>query len=114
MYEHPRMQMVEPLALALDATVSAGIRAGKRAISRRRRNSTLKPGPDTPLWNELAKACAGYLRRRGDKAKLGRIVGVPRQRIHQLLVSRTACADAERTLRLLLWLAERDRGRDPA
>jgi hypothetical protein len=114
MYEHPRMQMVEPLALALDAAVSAGIRAGKRAISRRRRNSTLKPGPDTPLWNELAKACAANLRKRGDKAKLARIVGLPRQRINDLLVAHSACPDAERTLRLLLWLAERDRGRNPA
>lgn len=115
MHDHPRTKILEPLAIGLDLAASAAVRAGKK-IARQRRSvrATLKPGADTPLWNELVVACAGYLRRRGDKAQLGRIVGLPRQRIHQLLVARTACADAERTLQLLLWLAQRRQGKTPA
>jgi hypothetical protein len=74
----------------------------------------MRPGPDTPLWNELARACAGRLAKYGDKAKLARVLGVSRQRLHVLLVARTACADAERTLQLLAWLNARRQGRDPA
>ncbi len=111
--EHPRMSVLEPFALALEAAATATARAAKKiSHSRRRTGEVLRPGPATPLWNELAAACATYLVRRGDKARLGRVLGLPRQRIHQLLVSKTACADAERTLALLGWLADQRRGRD--
>lgn len=73
---------------------------------------TLKPGPDTPVWNELVKHAAPYLRKRGDKVRLARLLGVPRQRIHQLLVARTACADAERTLLLLAWVQGKRSGKE--
>ena len=77
-----------------------------------RRGWTLKPGADTPVWNELVRQVAPYLRKRGTKVKLARLLGMPRQRLHQLLVARTACADAERTLLLLAWLQARRAGRD--
>jgi hypothetical protein len=64
-----------------------------------------RPGADTPLWNELAKSVHGEFRRRGDKARLARVLGVTRQRLHLLLVAKTACPDAEQTLLLLAWLA---------
>ncbi len=70
----------------------------------KRRGVALQPGPETPLWNALVKEIAVRLRRRGDKAKLGRELGLSRQRIHQLLVERSASPDAERTLLLLTWL----------
>ena len=75
--------------------------------TRARRGGTLRPGHGTPLWNELARHAAAELRRRGDKTNLARDLGVSRQRLHQLLVERTATPDAERTLLLLVWLAAR-------
>lgn len=80
--------------------------------TRVRRGGTLRPGHGTPLWNELAKQAAVEFRRYGDKAKLARDLGLPRQRVHQLLVERTATPDAERTLLLLVWLQARLRQRE--
>jgi hypothetical protein len=48
----------------------------------------------------------------GAKARLARILGVPRQRVHQYLRASTACPDAERTLLLLAWVQARRNGRD--
>ena len=84
----------------------------KKPERRARPGWTLKPGPDTPAWNELARQVASHLRKRGDKVKLARLLRVPRQRIHQLFVARTACADAERTLLLLGWLQAKREGRE--
>jgi hypothetical protein len=67
-------------------------------------------GPQTPLWNELAATLHRLLRRRGDKVRLARYLGISRQRLHLLLVARTAYPDAERTLQLLVWLQARRRG----
>jgi hypothetical protein len=64
------------------------------------------------LWNELAEAARAQLRRYGDKAGLARVLGVPRQRVHQYLVDKSACPDAERTLWLLAWAHARRNGRD--
>jgi len=48
------------------------------------------------------------------KAQLARLLGLPRQRLHLLLVAKTACPDAERTLLLLRWLLARQRGIKPS
>jgi hypothetical protein len=85
-----------------------------REATRVRRGSALHPGPDTPLWNELAATAQKLLTRRGEKAKLARYLGVPRQRVHLLLVAKTACPDAERALQLLAWVNARQAGSDPA
>jgi hypothetical protein len=100
--------MLEELARE---TIVAGVKAYKRR-HRVRRGATPRPGPDTPLWNELARQVASQLRRHGDKVTLGRTLGVPRQRIHQYLVDHSASPDAERTLQLLVWLRAR-RARHP-
>ena len=76
--------------------------------------ATLRPGTSTPLWNALIAAVRPWLRRRGDKAQLARLLGVPRQRVHDFLVGRGRMPDAERTLLLLEWLAARQRGVKPA
>jgi len=78
------------------------------------RGQTLHPGTDTPLWNELSAAVEKQLKHYGEKAKLGRLLGLPRQRIYELLNSRSHMPDAERTLLLLTWLHARRRGLDPA
>lgn len=108
---------LEPITDGLFA--AAAITAKKaaktyRATRRRRGYAALRPGPDTPLWNELARACEREFARYGEKAKLARLLGISRQRLHLLLVAKTACCDAERTLQLLGWLAARRRGLDPS
>ena len=67
---------------------------------------TLRPGHQTPRWNALLKAVLPLLRRRGAKALLARELGLPRQRLHEFLMSRTAQPDAERTLQLLEWVTQ--------
>ena len=47
--------------------------------------------------------------RRGEKVALGRFLGLPRQRIHDLLRRRSQMPDAERTLMLLAWLSAQRR-----
>ena len=75
-----------------------------------RRRLTRRPGVDTPLWNELVRQVRSHLRRRGAKAQLARLLGLPRQRLQDCLKAKTACLDAERTLLLLGWLGFFQRG----
>ena len=72
----------------------------------------LRPGVDTPLWNALAAAVERQLRRRGAKSRLARFLGISRQRVHLLLVAKSAYPDAERALLLQLWLQARRGQRD--
>ncbi|HLP03411.1 MAG TPA: hypothetical protein VK163_15400 [Opitutaceae bacterium] len=75
-------------------------------------NCTLRPGSNTPLWNSLVRITLPLLRKYGTKAQLARVLGLPRQRINDFFIERTAAPDAERTLLLLVWLAQRRRGKD--
>jgi hypothetical protein len=91
------------------------IKASQKSYKTRtrvKRGATLRPGPSTPLWNELAKRIGQELPHYGDKAKLARILSLPRQRVHQLMMESSATPDAERTLLLLVWLQARLAGRD--
>ncbi len=111
------LRPIEPLAEGVVAAAALTAKAATKTykvLRRRRGYAALRPGPDTPLWNELARACAEQLTRYGDKAKLARILGVPRQRVHLLLVTKTAYPDAERALQLLAWLSARRKGFRPA
>lgn len=98
----------------MEAAVKTAAKAAKGAqrLTRPKRGMALKPGVDTPLWNELSAAVKAQLNRRGEKAKLARILGVPRQRVHDLFNKRSALPDAERTLLLLAWLHARNHGQD--
>ena len=119
----PQPQLPAALGIPLDLAVSLA-EAAEKSIRQRlvesarqrrpQRGLTLKPGRETPLWNELAAFTRAQLARRGEKAKLARLLGLPRQRIHQVLGERSALPDAERTLLLLLWLQARREGRDLA
>jgi hypothetical protein len=114
-----RLDDFAPLLDLLDAAVKAASEAARKKYRERKRRprngsyAALQPGPDTPLWNALAQECEKHLGRYGSKANLGRLLGVPRQRIHQLLVAKSACADAERTLQLLGWVIARRQGLTP-
>ncbi len=114
---HPRMGQAAGLALPLFEVAAAAVRAAARQRKRRpesgpRPGRTLRPGSGTPIWNELARQTKPYLRKRGEKVKLARILGVPRQRLNEYLHAHTACPDAERTLLLLCWLSCRQQGRE--
>lgn len=109
---HPRarplVEIVELLVAAAEAAVAAQ-RATRAAEARRRhrprkRGLTLRPGTNTPLWNELVRQMQPHLRRRGSKAQLARLLGLHRQRLHECLRAGSASLDAERTLLLVGWL----------
>src|SRR6478736_4699758 len=98
----------------LYAAAEAGAHGLVHAVKLRRRRhvgATLRPGPDTPLWNTLVREALPLLRRRGSKAQLARILGVPRQRLQDCLKAKTACLDAERTLLLLCWISAQQQNR---
>ena len=85
----------------------------RRRLRAPRRGATLRPGSQTPLWNVLVgQVNAAFTGRYGEKAALGRFLGLPRQRINDLLHRRHHMPDAERTLRLLWWLQIRRQGGD--
>ena len=110
------MQLPAELSLALFEAAAASARAAARLRlaekPRRRVGQTLRPGPATPLWNALVKQTRPHLRKRGEKVKLARILGLPRQRIQDCLTASTTCLDAERTLLLLCWVSRRQQGRE--
>ncbi len=107
---HPRLDA--PFAVA-DALVFLARELTRVAASqlqppRRKRGTTLRPGRSTtPMWNALAATVRAELRTYGEKSRLGRILGVPPQRIHEYLRSNSAMPDAERTLLLLTWLSQK-------
>ena len=104
---------MEILMEAAEAALRAMAAARRKTPDRRpKRFVTLQPGPGTPVWNQLVQSAVPFLQKRGDKIKLARLLGISRQRLHQLLVAKTACADAERTLLLLAWVNARRAGRD--
>lgn len=95
---------------AAEQALRRAMRAARHRL-RRRIGATLRPGEHTPLWNELVQQAQPFLRRRGTKADLARLLHLPRQRVHDCLKARTACLDAERTLLLACWVAAKQQGR---
>lgn len=85
-----------------------------RLVARRRGGRTLRPGPDTPLWNELRVQLRPLLQNYGEQARLARLLGVPRQRVNDFVTGGGAMPDAERTLQLLAWLMAAKQGKPPA
>lgn len=110
------LKSLAPVADGLFAAAHAGAALARKKLQGQnsRRGASLRAGAATPLWNELATAVEQTLRKRGEKAKLARILGVSRQRLHLLVVAKTAFPDAERTLLLLQWLRARQQGLDLA
>lgn len=75
---------------------------------------TLRPGKQTPLWNQLRAQLRPQLRRYGQQVNLGRMLGLPRQQINAFVTGGRRMPDAERTLQLLLWLVAVRQGRRPS
>ena len=114
----PQLELPIELAAALMEAASNSVRASLQTQRRRRRprrGETLRPGADTPLWNELITAVRAQLTGRyGEKVRLGRVLGLPRQRVNDFLQKRSYLPDAERALLLLVWLQLRRQGHDMA
>lgn len=115
---HPRLEIPAGVALALVEAVEKSVRAGaqvaKDSARPSSRGQTLRPGTDTPLWNALAAAVRTEMKAYGDQARLGRLLGLSRQRVHEFLHGTGGMPDAERTLLLLAWLHARATGTNPA
>lgn len=97
---------------AASHTARRAARQGRRLWPRRMRGRCLSPGTGTPLWNELLVRARPHLQKRGSKAHLTRLLGLPRQRLQDVLKTQKSCLDAERTLWLLCWIVAREQGRD--
>ncbi len=106
---HPKLDLPLDLAWELTAAAVHAAREAARQTLRQphRRGQHLRPGLDAPLWSALAGTVQAEFRRRGDRAKLARFLGLPRQRITEMLRYRRHLPDAERTLLLLLWVQHR-------
>jgi hypothetical protein len=118
-HESRALERVGGLALALFEAAARSAREAARTGRRRwqakrRRGCCLVPGTGTPLWNELLAAIRPHLRKRGRKAHLARLLGLPRQRLQDVFKAQTAMLDAERTLWVLCWIRAREQGHDLA
>jgi len=114
MYMPARLNALSGIMEVLMLIAEEAARLAAQAHCRRTRRSrgrTLRPGSATPLWNELAAEIRRLVGKRGEKARLGRFLGLPRQRVHEFLMEGKACPDAERTLRLIVWVAAKRRAR---
>ncbi len=102
--------------LLLSAGLTLTVKSARAFTLRapRRIGCTLRPGKETPLWNELRAQLRLFLRRRGTQARLGRLLGLPRQRINAFVTGGGEMPDAERTLQLLAWLLAVRQGRPPS
>ena len=101
----PTVVLVELLAKAAQHAARVTARQLKQTLPRQgHRGETLTPGSATPLWNQLIKTAQPLLQRRGEKVKLARLLGLPRQRIHDFFVARNSLPDGERMLLITHWL----------
>lgn len=113
---HPRFRVWMDLSEGFYRVGEAGLRALRKNLRARRKASysTLRPGPETFMWNQLALHLRDEMRPPGTKVRVARYLGIPKQRISDFLAGRRRMPDAETTLRLLHWLAEKRAGRDPS
>ncbi|MFI5336095.1 MAG: hypothetical protein ACHQ5A_04895 [Opitutales bacterium] len=111
---HPEVRSMLELAGLFCDLAEIAAREIRQATRRPRPGSyaTRRPGADTPMWNVCVVALRAELRPYGTKVRLARYLGIPRQRLNDFLTGRNRQPDAELTLRLLHWLAEKRAGRD--
>ena len=116
---HPKLDvpvaLVDLLVAASAAMAHQTVQAFRLEMRRRPAlgGRTLRPGHETPLWNELRRQLRPHLRQYGHQANLGRLLGLPRQRINSFVTGGGQMPDAERTLQLLAWLMAVRQGRRP-
>lgn len=115
---HPKLRLPLELAeLLIKAAVMMASQAPKAfriQQSSTRTGRTLRPGRDTPLWNELRTQLRPHLQKYGNQVNLARVLGLPRQRINAFITGGGQMPDAERTLQLFAWLMAVRQGRRPS
>lgn len=108
-----RFGLVLGLAEALELLAQEAFKAARKKWDgrkpRAKRGATLRPSGATPIWNTVVAMVKPHLKKRGDRANLARELGVHRARISEYFDQKTAMPDAERTLQLLLWVANQER-----
>lgn len=111
---HPKLEMLDPVMESLIGAARETLLQTVKLAQRRsgKAGVGLKPGADTPLWNELRRRVVGQLAKRGENARLARFLGVSRQRLHLMIKAQSAMPDAERVLLLLAWVIAREQGKD--
>lgn len=111
---HPRVRGVIDLSGMLLAIAGAGAKAAYKKLRPKRRGAflTRRPGPESPMWNAFAVTLNEELKPHGSKVRLARYLGIPKQRLSDFLAGKSRMPDAEVTLQLLCWLAEKRTGRD--
>ncbi len=104
--------LLDILADLVKISVEKSAEAARKYVADRRRRTglgaTLRPGPDTLLWNALADRVQPHLETWGTQTLLARELEVPRQRVHEFFIARTRMPDAERMLRVLTWLVQQE------
>ncbi|MBE36523.1 MAG: hypothetical protein CMI16_13375 [Opitutaceae bacterium] len=98
--------LADLLAESAELIAKESVKAYRIVKNSRRadRGQTLHPGKQTPLWNALRAELRLHLLKYGAQANLGRLLGLPRQRINAFVTGGGQMPDAERTLQLLAWL----------
>ncbi len=108
---HPHIQLSLDIADLIIEMAEAMAHHSAKAfrVEQRRRpakgGGTLRPGRNTPFWNALRREVRPHLKLYGHQVNLGRLLGLPRQRINAFITGGKEMPDAERTLQLLAWLA---------
>ena len=102
------------IAVLLAEEAAAQARRVPAALRPRRHGVfvTRRPGVESPMWNLLAALLREELKPLGSKVRLARYLGVPKQRLHDFLKGKSRLPDAELTLQMLHWLAQKRAGRD--
>jgi hypothetical protein len=90
----------------IDASREVAAARARRVAKAARRRRSASEAAEGVVWGALVARVQPLLKKRGEKAKLGRELGVTRQQIYAYFNTRTAAPDAERTLRLIVWLAQ--------
>lgn len=96
---------------ALDYLVNDVWAAARKRARRAKLVAARGPAQESFLWDAVVDAAAPHLKRRGEKARLARLLGISRQAVHQHFVARTSKPDAEHALQILVWLADCRAGR---
>ncbi len=106
---HPRLRVWLEIAGLMAELGDAGAKQAGRLLRPRRSGNykTLRPGPDTPLWNACAELLRRELKPHGSKVRLARYLGIPKQRVSDYLKNGSRMPDAETLLRMLNWLAHK-------
>jgi hypothetical protein len=113
---HPKFPtaLMEALLVVAEEMARQSSRLFQVEPKRARRGRTLRPGKETPLWNELRALLRPELLKYGQQVNLGRLLGLPRQRINAFVTGGGQMPDAERTLQLIAWLVAVRKGRRPS